>query len=151
MTARHGPVVVGVDGSADARRALTLAAEISLERGAELVIVHAIGLTDVVDGERVATAGHTSEIADEFDDWCRAASVAGADGWTAELRHGTPVDTLLRVAHDSRAGLIVVGRHGAGQRPELLLGSTAHQVAERAVVPVLIVPPVGRARRLEQD
>lgn len=138
------PVIVGVDGSADARRALLLAGDAARERGAELVIVHAVGLTDVVDGEHVISERHPSEISEQFDGWCRAVQAVGLDEWTPVLRHGNPVDTLLAIARDTNAGLIVVGRHGSGQRHALLLGSTAHQVAERAECPVLVVPPVGR-------
>jgi nucleotide-binding universal stress UspA family protein len=138
------PVLVGIDGSADARRALLIAGDAARERGAELVVVHAVGLTDVVEGEHVISERHPSEISEQFDGWCRAVRAVGVDEWTPILRHGNPVDTLLAIARDMNAGLIVVGRHGSGQRRALLLGSTAHQVAERAECPVLIVPPVGR-------
>ena len=136
------PVLVGVDGSSDARRALLFAGDLARERGAELVIVHAVGLTDVIDGEHVISERHPTEISEHFDGWCRAVRAVGVDEWTPILRHGSPVDALLAVARDTNAGLIVVGRHGSGQRPALLLGSTAHQTAERAECPVLIVPPV---------
>ncbi len=138
---RRRPVVVGVDGSPDARRALAIAGETAFERGSNLIIVHAVGLTDMVGGERIVAKGHGDEIADQFADWCDAVREVGVDEWTSELRDGNPVDVLLRVADEADAGRIVVGRHGSGQRPELLLGSTAHQVAERARIPVLIVPP----------
>lgn len=139
------PVVVGVDGSADARRAMLLAGGLAKDRGAELVIVHAVGLTDVVDGEHVIAERHSDEIAEQFGTWCEAVRSTGIDEWTPVLRRSNPVDALLTTAHEHDAALIVVGRQGSGQRPALLLGSTAHQVAERAECPVLIVPPVGRA------
>ena len=138
------PVVVGIDGSADARRALFLAGDLARERDAELVIVHAVGLTDVVGGEHVIAERHPAEISEQFDEWCRTVRSVGVDEWTPILRQGNPVDTLLGVAREHHAALIVIGRQGSGQRPALLLGSTAHQVAERADCPVLIVPPVGR-------
>ncbi len=145
MTGRtERPVVVGVDGSADARRALLLAGDMARARGAELVIVHAVGLTDMVAGEHVIAERHPAEIAEQFEGWCRAVRSVGVDEWTPILRHGNPVETLLGVARETDAGLIVIGRQGSGQRPALLLGSTAHQIAERAECPVLIVPPVGR-------
>lgn len=139
-----GPVVVGVDGSADARRALTIAGEIARETGVDVVPVHAVGLTEVVDGVRVVSEGHTEEIVAQFAGWCRALRDVGLDDWTPRLEHGAPVDTVLRVAHDVGASLIVLGRRGSGQRPERLLGSTTHQVAERSTCPVLVIPPVGR-------
>lgn len=145
MTPRHRrPIVVGIDGSADARRALCIAGDIAKERGVDLIIVHAIGLTEVIDGHRVVAEQHLGEIAEQFGAWCEAVRTVGVTEWTPELRHGTPVDTVLSVAREAGAALIVVGRHGSGQRPALLLGSTAHQVAERATCPVLIIPPIGR-------
>ncbi len=145
MTGRTArPVVVGIDGSPDARRAMLLAGDLAKERDAELVIVHAVGLTDVVDGEHVIAERHADEIAEQFAAWCDAVESIGIDQWTPVLRRSNPVDALLAAAHEHDAALIVVGRQGSGQRPALLLGSTAHQVAERAECPVLIVPPVGR-------
>ena len=139
------PVVVGIDGSADARRAMCLAAEYALALRSDLVIVHAVGLTEVVDGRRVVAEGHGAEIAAQFATWCDAVRECGLEEWTPVLDDGAPVDTILRVAEDVDAALVVVGRQGSGKRPELLLGSTAHQIAENSPRPVMVVPPIGRA------
>lgn len=139
-----GPVVVGIDGSADARRAMCLAGEYALALGNELVIVHAVGLTEVVGGQRVIAEGHDAEIAEQFAGWCEGVRSCGIDEWTPALHDGAPVDTILRVADEVDASLVVVGRQGSGKRPELLLGSTAHQIAENSPRPVMVVPPIGR-------
>lgn len=141
------PVLVGIDGSADARRALHLAGEAARVVDTGLVIVHAVGLTELIDGRRVVSEEHSSEIVDQFRSWCEAVRSVGVDEWTPRLHHGSPVDTILRVADDVDALLVVIGRHGSGKRPELLLGSTAHQIAERSPRPVLVVPPIGRSTR----
>lgn len=141
------PVLVGIDGSADSRRALCLAGQIADRIDAELHVLHAVGLTERIDGQTMASHGHSDEIAEQFASWCEAVRTVGVDEWVARLDHGAPVATMLRVAKEIDAGVIVLGRHGSGQRPERLLGSTAHQVAERSVCPVLVVPPVGRAER----
>lgn len=143
MTA-SGPVLVGIDGSADARRAMCLAGEYSLALRTGLVIAHAVGLTEVVDGQRVVAESHSEEIAEQFATWCEAVRTAGVDEWTPILHDGAPVDTILRLADQVDASLVVVGRQGSGKRPELLLGSTAHQIAENSPRPVLVVPPIGR-------
>lgn len=138
------PVLVGIDGSADARRAMCLAGEYALAMNTDLVIVHAVGLTEVVDGQRVVAESHSGEIAEQFAGWCEAVRSAGVDEWTPMLHDGAPVDTILRIADEVDASLVVVGRQGSGNRPELLLGSTAHQIAENCPRPVLVVPPIGR-------
>lgn len=148
MTGRTDrPVVAGVDGSADARRALCLAGEIARELDTEIVVVHGVGLMEELDGRIVPTSEHRAEIVAAFERWCEALRTVGVDEWVPRLENGPPVDTVLSVADELDACLVVVGRHGSGQRAELLLGSTAHQVAERSRCPVLVVPPVGRVSR----
>lgn len=132
------PIVAGIDGSDTARAALATAVRLAALSGVGVVAVHAVGLMDEIGGDHVPAFGHRGEIADALRSWC-----AGVDGGEVEprLEEGSPVDVLLRVALDTGASLIVVGRRGIGGRPDLLLGSTAHQVLERTDRPVLVVPP----------
>lgn len=148
-TRANGAIVVGVDGSANSRYALTRAARLALDCGAPLAVVHAVGLTEEIDGEHVPTFGRRDEIAARVDGWCDPARRVGVTDVEQHLIDGAPVDALLRVARDIHAGTIVIGRRGIGGRPELLLGSTAHQVIERAPCPVLVVPP--RADEVSAD
>jgi nucleotide-binding universal stress UspA family protein len=144
-TRANGPVVVGVDGSPNSRHALIRAGRYAEDVGARLVVVHAIGLTEEIDGEHVPTFGRRNEIAAHLDRWCDAVREVGITEFDQRLVDGPPVDALLRVAADTEAGTIVIGRRGIGGRPELLLGSTAHQVIEHAHCPVLVIPPPGNA------
>lgn len=138
-TGRH-PVVVGVDGSANAQHALHLAARQAARTGAPLVVVHAVGLTELIDGEHVATHDHRPEIARQMAAWCATLEGECRDVQSLVL-DGPPVDVLLRAARQVDAALVVVGRRGTGGRPELRLGSTAHQIVEHSHCPVLVVPP----------
>ena len=141
-TRPNGPVVVGVDGSANSRHALVQAGRHARATDVPLVVVHAIGLTEEIDGAHVPTFGRRNEIAAHLDRWCDAVREIGIVEFDQRLVDGSPVDALLRVAADTGAGTIVIGRRGIGGRPELLLGSTAHQVIEHASCPVLVIPPL---------
>lgn len=138
MSART--VVVGVDGSEQSRRALDVAVELAVAFGAEVVAVHAVGLLDRAAGEPVVAASHHDEIEAAFEhEWCsplEAAPVASR----RLLRFGDPVSVVLEAVVEVDAWCSVVGRRGAGGRTQRLLGSTSAQLAERATVPVLIVP-----------
>lgn len=136
---RVHPVVVGIDGSANAQRALATAAAQAAAFAQPLVVVHAVGLTEVIDGEHVPTHDHRPQIERNVAAWC--AGIDPALAVQIRLLDGSPVDVVLRAAAEAGAGLIVVGRRGIGGRPELLLGSTAHQIVEHSRCPVLIVPP----------
>jgi len=142
---RVGPVVVGIDGSANAQRAMLIAGRHAASIGANLVVVHAIGLTELIDGKHVPTHDHQQEIAEHVDLWCEALRQQGHHDFEVRLVHGPPVDAVLRTAHEDDASVIVVGRRGAGNRPELRLGSTAHQIVEHSHCPVLVIPPIGRS------
>lgn len=49
---------------------------------------------------------------------------------------GDPAETILRIARERQAGLIVMGTHGRTGLKRLLLGSIAEQVLRRAPCPV---------------
>jgi nucleotide-binding universal stress UspA family protein len=53
------------------------------------------------------------------------------------LEDGDPAETILGVARDEGADLIVLGTNGRGALGRLLLGSVANQVVRRAPCPVL--------------
>jgi nucleotide-binding universal stress UspA family protein len=64
------------------------------------------------------------------------------------VRSGDPAATLLEVADDVDADLVVVGTRGRGGPDELLLGSVARTVADRARRPTLVVPATAGAVHL---
>jgi nucleotide-binding universal stress UspA family protein len=53
------------------------------------------------------------------------------------LEDGDPAETILRVAGEETADLIVLGTYGRGALGKLLLGSVAEKVVRRAACPVL--------------
>jgi len=57
--------------------------------------------------------------------------------------HGRPFVRILRDAEENDIDLIVMGTHGRGFLPHLLLGSVAERVVRRAPCPVLTVRPTG--------
>jgi nucleotide-binding universal stress UspA family protein len=139
-----GPVVVGVDGSANSRRALAVAAGLASATGAEVVAVHALGLLATLHGERVPASEHRSEIEVTMrEEWCAPLADA-AIRWRCMVADGNPAEVLLHTAHDESASLVVVGSRGVGGHPDLMLGSTSHQVIQHTPCPAVVVPPIGR-------
>jgi nucleotide-binding universal stress UspA family protein len=130
-----GPVVVGFDGSDDARAAVAWAARTAHALGAPLRVVHAVGLL-----EHAGLGGRTEAHRDV------ALEIAGDAGMVAKdvewlVVDGDPCSSLLRMEEPPRAAaLLVVGSRGAGAHAGTLLGSTSLELAEHASVPVVIVP-----------
>ncbi len=127
-------VVVGVDGSSAATAALRWAAGEAVATGAQLVVVHAVGLLEHA-GLATAPAQEARE-----DVVRRVVEEAGLDATRLDWRvvDGEPCAALLRQA--GGADLVVVGTRGAGAHSGTLLGSTSLALAEHAVVPLVIVP-----------
>lgn len=132
-----GVVVVGVDGSEGARRALRWAATEARLRGAALRVVHAWSYLDQPED--------TFDPAYGEDDARRlleeAIATLGTDGEGLEIERVTVCDLPTRGLLDAAAGadLIVVGARGLGGFEGLLLGSVSQQVANHAPCPVVIV------------
>lgn len=148
MTDSHatsGPIVCGVDGSPNAHRALDVAARLSHAFDVPVVAVHALGLISELDGAHVPSQEHRDEIEERLGaDWCRPLHELGDDRWSARLVDGSPSDALLHSADQLGASFIVVGARGLGGHPDLMLGSTSHQVIHRARCATVVVPPVDR-------
>lgn len=123
-------VAVGFDGSPDAASALRWAAALAVRTGAELRVVHAVGLLEHAG----LAEGPAREAA------LALAAEAGLDPARVRWRRvdGEPASVLVREAEQG-AELLVVGTRGFWGHPGTL-GSTSLELAERAPVPLVIVP-----------
>lgn len=141
--ARRGPVVVGVDGSSNAQRALAVAADLARAVDADLAVFHALGLMTVIEGRHVPSEGHRDDIERLLrTEWCHALQGDPSLRWRAEIVYGSPADVLLNLGRDLDASFVVVGSRGVGD--EQALGSTSHHVVHHCDRPVVVVPPADR-------
>ncbi len=136
-------VVVGVDGSESALRAVRWAADEAARRGTSLRLVTAFGWTDDVI---VGRHGQGAQYRDILLDHSRRALAAALQ--TArerqpeltvsdELRIGSPIGTLADEAR--QAQLLVVGDRGLTRVEGLIVGSVAVAMAVHAACPVVVV------------
>ncbi len=90
--------------------------------------------------ERVLVGDDGSENAAGARAWAEVFAAASGAQLTVSQVEDPVVPNLLRAGDDLGAGLVVVGRRGAGGFEGLRLGSTAHQLAEHSTRPVVVVP-----------
>jgi nucleotide-binding universal stress UspA family protein len=135
-------ILVGLDGSPDARRALEWAIVLGERFDAEVLAVHAVGLLSRLwQGPPVPSQAHLEELRRVFEtDWCAPLTCTGGKHRLL-LEDGPPSQVLLQIAQREQVDVIVVGSRGEGGFAELSLGSTSHQLAEHSRQPVLIVVP----------
>jgi len=135
-------IVVGVDRSEHADRALAFAAEEAALRGARLVIVYAWELPTLISPSGVPAPGYFEDLRDDAESIVQAAVARAAalqPGVAGEGKAigGQPAAVLLREAE--HADMIVVGSRGHGGFSSLLLGSVSQQVVHYVPCPVVIV------------
>lgn len=134
-----GRIVVGVDGSAPAQRALHWALAEAKLRACAVEVIHAWRLPVTGGFYAVAMEPALAEAgARHVLDAALAAEDTSGSRLAAHLPCGGPAERLLHAAET--ADLVVVGSTGKGAVRRLLLGSVSHQLAHHAPCPVLVVP-----------
>ena len=137
------------DGSDKAIEAATVAAEIALKFGSELILLSVYdpsvlpAATMGIPGGSLQTAYNAGCFAEETQsgiekDTGIVLQSAGAR-YTVRRELGHPVDRILTTAVDVKADLIVMGSRGLGGFERLLMGSVSGGVLHHAHCPVLIV------------
>jgi len=133
-------IVLGFDDTEPSKRALDRAAELAEAFGGKLIVTsvaplligagRSAGPTDPVD----SPAEHKRELED-------AKTLLGAKKVEAEYvtAVGEPADTIVDLARDRGADMIVVGTHDRGVVQRLLGQSVSDTVAHHAECDVLIV------------
>ena len=145
-------LVIGVDGSANARRAVALVAGLPPPPGATVTVVGAIEATGLLPHQLLPAAMHRSVRRDlatmkgdlavtarrEIDD---AATTLRDAGWRARtvLRVGRALEVLLATVQGTGADMLVIGARGVTRLDALLVGSVAEGALTHCRVPVLLV------------
>jgi nucleotide-binding universal stress UspA family protein len=152
-------ILIGYDGSPDARAAIQRAGELLGNRPATVLAVWErfqtvlartgagmpIGAVDFDELDR-ASEEEAHKRADEGAELARAAGLKVQTRTC--VRKGSIADAILAEADDLDAEAIVLGTRGLTGLKSLLLGSVSHAVVQHADRPVIVVPsPVLAAER----
>ena len=139
-------IVVAVDGSDCAMRAVEWCARTAPALDAEVVAVHSVEepVYPLPALAYVSVPPITPEARDEIrqileNEWCAPLAQAGVK-YRPVMADGPPASAIIRIAEEEQADLVVTGRRGRGGFAELLLGSTSHQLAHHVGRPLVIVP-----------
>jgi nucleotide-binding universal stress UspA family protein len=137
-------ILVGYDGSENARRALTRAVELAKQSKGELRIVV---VADTMSYAAYAGGGmykrfneQTKENAENSaSEALETAKAAGLKDVFASDEEGQPADMILTLATEYKVDLVVVGRRGMRGVERFLMGSVSTAVINHAKCDVLVV------------
>jgi len=133
-------ILVPVDGSAYSLKAVETACDLAKAKAPSsmVLIAVAIEIPELEEGVFITEQMKAqAEIA-----LAKAREVAQAQGLTPDVILATgasPAETIIQVAKDQQADLIVIGSRGLAGKTKSFLGSTASQVVTYAHCSVLVV------------
>jgi nucleotide-binding universal stress UspA family protein len=142
MLVQH--VLVPIDFSATADRALEYALALAQQLQARLTLLHVFDLTPVTLGEMMPSVAATYLEAQETDAQHllqasrERVQHAGLQGESL-LVQGTPMHAIVDTASEQGVDLIIMGTHGRTGLAHVFLGSVAEHVIRQAPCPVLVI------------
>ena len=130
-------IVLAVDGSDHAHRAVPIAAGLALLAGGKVTVLH-VREHDMTRGQlwELETEDEANAVVERAVDEIKKAG-AMADGNVIRTAHGKVAEALVDGAVDHKADAIVMGSRGRSDLSGLVLGSVAHKVihlSEKTVV-----------------
>jgi nucleotide-binding universal stress UspA family protein len=142
-----GAILCPSDFSRSCRKALKLAMSVREQTDARLILVHVLQWPAFSGGTLPLPV--VAEINADADEWRREALATLEEGLLEDARSGRrhtamvvpgrPSQTILRIAQEEHAGLIVMGVQSRGTIDRLLFGSTTREVIQAAHCPVLSI------------
>lgn len=136
-----GRILVAIDGSEHARRALTVAVDLAQKYGATLCAVsvaHIPEFSDLRDEVNGALEDATKFFNRALEEAKRFAQEEGVEIETSVIP-GHPADALVRFAEARGCDLIVMGARGLSTIQRYLMGSVSEATVRHAHCPVLVV------------
>ena len=144
MAATFQPLLVPIDFSEHAARALDYAIEWGRQLNAHLTLIHVIqSLPDVgLDMMSTVPAAHLgtleAELTQHMKAYLKRVEDAGLKG-DLVIAHGTPFYEIIELVKACSIDLIVMGSHGRTGLSHVLLGSMAEKLTRLAPCSVLVV------------
>ncbi|CAG5002499.1 hypothetical protein DYBT9275_02906 [Dyadobacter sp. CECT 9275] len=139
-------ILVPIDFSENAQKAIKAAETIASKTGAALSILHTYQpyVADISIPATVSSLPVYEELENSYkqqlDEYVAEAQALGYQAeavWESDGIH----TAILRQAKNTNADLIVLGRTGKGSFMDKLIGSAATGIATDAPCPVLVIPP----------
>ncbi len=136
-------ILVAVDGSKHSDKAVRYACAIAPPLGAEVILLHVVPMLvsatpyhDTVSDQPFLALQKVGE-----DILSKAKALAASLNCpvTDLIAQGDPANTIIRVAEEKGADIIVMGSRGVSGFKRLFVGSISDKVANQAPCPVMIV------------
>jgi nucleotide-binding universal stress UspA family protein len=139
-------IIVPLDGSNRAERAIPIAARIARASGGTIIFLQVVTIPLEIGSQVIPLSGFSSSPLEESISAAMKylAAIARSDeldgvGIKMKVLTGVAARKILEVVVEEQADLVVMCSHGDTGIKRLMLGSVAQKVARQSTVPVLVV------------
>ncbi len=143
-------ILVPIDGSEQAFKAIDIAAELAYNGSTEVVLLNVVGREQLPEAiRRFASVEHIDGPPEWQYEQLVAAGVLkagqqrarskGIQSIDTRVRHGDPAKAIVEAASDQSIGMIVMGNRGLGSVKGLAFGSVSQKVSHLAPCSVITV------------
>ena len=136
-------ILVPIDGSDHAERALEFALDLAQKYSSEILVLTVVQYPVLVEvplnineyyGD--IKASYEKMLSDTLE---KAKKTTPDLHITSKLMEGHPVDKIIETANEGKFDMIVMGRRGQGHLAHTLLGSVSDRVADQTPCALLII------------
>ena len=135
-------ILIAADQGPAAARAVATGIDLARALGADLALIHVYEPLVAYGTEAGLPAGEVAALAkaegQQLFDELRRHHALGPEV-KEFMKPGHAAETIVKTAKSWHADLIVIGSHGRGGVPRMLLGSVAEAVMRHAACPVLVI------------
>ena len=130
-------IIAAIDTSAMAEEVLKRAISLAKEENALITVLHCIDspLFDKLFGDVDGEEAIRKKIAAKMD----ALNVEAKVEYLVTITRGKPSNNIVYESEKLQSDLIIIGAHGKKSIKDAFFGSTAHHVAQKSHLPVLII------------
>ncbi len=144
-------IMVSIDGSETARKALEYALDLAKQTGSTIILLSVIDKSPYYVAQTVPPVSTPTHLLENLEDYLRQAAEAYIEeaeglckakevGSQKIIERGHPVEEIIKAAESTKVDLIVMGSHGRSALGVALLGSVTFGVIHRETkIPVLVV------------
>ena len=139
-------IVVPLDGSIRAERAIPVAVRIARASGGAIILLRVVNTPLEIGSQVVPLSGYVANTLEEDIEVATGylTALAGSEeldgvGVKMKVLPGTAAQTILDVVIEEQAELVVMCSHGDTGVKRWVLGSVAQKVARQSTVPVLVL------------
>ncbi len=136
-------ILVPVDGSEHANRALDFALDLAQKYSAEILVVTVVHYPtlvevplDIVEYYDTIRASYEKVLSEALE---KAKTATPGLNVTSKLMEGYPADIIIETAQEGNFDMIVMGRRGQGHLTHTLLGSVSDRVADQSPCALLLI------------